>query len=318
MANTARDPGKPVIEGVTRADFLQLPTFDSLTLWVPESAIIARTPDELPTGVPRLFTFETGARVTITSKILRDRYAERLNAQTFPRTLELLNESAPIVVDPARVLASATVSALDRTVDLRLPCDPAVYLRALRLPCPEKWIVKRWGSHGVSARNSSRSFNEQLTLYDKYRELLAHPVPGVDPESFRGVLRVEYRVSTARKIRDRFGVADVLLSTLLSCPVNPAMALLRSWRDRFTPVHADGVRGELLRRGALSILDELEHDPAKVELWVKSCGQRADYWVPQILAHMDAASTALLDELLVELSASETESTGTATRVTKD
>ena len=301
MGTTTHERHRGLInEGDKSSRFGKIPTFDKLRLSVPIDAILDYRPDiEPPDGVNGISVWPDGAVFTITSKVLRERYAEILSTDTIMDAFNLMNESGCLMIDPGKVM-DATGSTVDRTMDLRLSRPPIDYLRALRLACPEKWRPEKYGNTGLALQNSSKSFNERLSFYEKYQEIRRNPIEGVDPEIFRNVLRVEYRISTAKKIRDRFEIPDVKLQTILSAPVNPALVLLESWRDRFA-TDGTGTSFKVVwdRMAAERLLERF--DPSEVEVWIKANSGKPSTYMPKIRAALDSDSRSLLDEVIEKL-----------------
>lgn len=313
-AGNDRDADGLLIRGHSPAPLVQSSGFDTLKLWLPAPAVVEYDEGaEHPVGVRWIRSYgEAGVRMEFSAKVLRDRYPELLSLATIREAFNRMNESGCAIVNPELALELATVERADRTVDLRLPRPAADYVRSLRLAgATEDWRVQPYRddepvpvlpfAHGVSMQRAVK-FVEWLSVYCKEREVRKRPVPGVSPERFEDVLRIEYRITGASRIRDRLEIPDVRLQTVLGSTTNPALKLLRKWRDRCASLPTSGASGFFTAKGMRALYDEQGGDFAKIEIELKRAGVRPTYWLPRIRTIAETPDENLLDEMLEAMS----------------
>lgn len=318
-AGNDRDRNRLLIRGHSPAPLVQSSGFDTLKLWIPASPIVEYDAGaDLPHGVRWIRSYgEAGVRMEFSAKVLQDRYPELLTLTTIREAFNRMNESGCLIVNPEAVLELATVERADRTIHLGLSRPASDYVRSLRLAAvSEDWRIQPFRderavpilslAHGVTIERTVKSFSEWLSLYSKAREMKKRPVLGVEPELFRGVLRVEYRISTGSRIRERLKIRDARLETVLGSDANPAFELLQKWRNRSAPLSASGRAGYFTAKGMRALYDEQGGDFAKIEIELKRIGLRPGYWLPRIRAIAETPDKSLLEELLSTLNACST------------
>lgn len=271
-----------------------------MTVFIPWSVVAEWSFDApRPEGVEWLSQYPDGVKFRISSKILRRRYPEKLHAENIEYALSQIPGLRLVWPD---VLDLSRVEHVDVTADLRLPRDPKQYLRTFRcLPFGETWSLGRDYRDSVPVQNRSRSFNERLTLYDKYSEIRKNPVEGVDSETFKGVLRIEHRLTRGRKIRQELGITETTLRSVLNAPRNPTVELLKGWQKRFSRTTTVGktIKSEIERRGIESLLDDFDNDLSRVELHLKAIDDRPGYWMRKVRAVAETRNRG--DDLLGEI-----------------
>ncbi len=258
-----------------------------------------------PDGLKDVSVHRDGYHFTLTSKILGERYSDRLNRETLPIALANCNRMG-LRIDPEQVMTQGTCSAIHVTDDIKLSRPIIDYLLAiLTSKTPFKWIPGKYLPETVTFKNQARSFNEYVSFYDKDIEFRKNPVPGVDPSSFKNTLRVEYKFTGGRKIQRELGIPHHTIQNVLSCtkPVN-ANLLSSWWRESSVPIPVnEDLKDEIFRLGAESLYRQFDGNPSRLSAYIRLRQDRSGYMKKKIFGILEAEPEQhdLIGEIIGEL-----------------
>lgn len=176
------------------------------------------------------------------AKILGDNYLQGISINTIEQAVHEMNKIAggKIILDVNEVIEQGRFLSLDTTNNLQVSKDVYSYLEALKAyQASSKFKMSfhnQKGNQGVVYAGSQKSFKERMILYNKYIELREKPENRdflqtvSNPTKFlndcKQVLRVEQNSVQIRKIRERMGVRDTSVLSVLSSPMKPNYNLL--------------------------------------------------------------------------------------------
>lgn len=190
--------------------------YDMLSLSIPTDVIYECSYDDLERipGVVKVTPHLDRMYLKISGKILGKRYPELIDYEKIGVIWDALGPA--LQVDRSKC-DDIPVTFLHLTRDFRVR-DPTAVISCVRsATTPQKYFRQPWSSTSISFVNCAKSprYRDRLAVYNKHTEILRKPVPDVDPEVFKNVIRVEYQIAGSETVRRKLGIPDNRLSSVL-------------------------------------------------------------------------------------------------------
>lgn len=169
-------------------------------------------------GMKMVQVSDEGVILEGSSKLLGGEYKEGLNKENIHEFFEAFKSFVEV---DEKAYSESIVLMCDPFNDLRVSKNVDDYVLALRLSMIDSNYVvdfRTRGGYSLSFKRKVKTYNEYIRVYNKYKELVRNRKEALKLgyENFKGVLRVEQRLSSFKRIREIFCVEDNKLGLVLN------------------------------------------------------------------------------------------------------
>lgn len=191
-------------------------------------------------GLSRIEADENKDKITIgfSAKVLGKDYDKLNSKDTILQSLEAINQNGCLVINPLKVLDTATIHRIDVTRDISFDgiCSPAEAIRAIKLVSNPKYAISRYDGGGITIRKNIKDPSaERLIFYNKAEELKLAKNKELckvfNPETLEGKVRAEMNLRDFIRSRSYLKTNErgkILLKDALNSKASPA---LRFWKN---------------------------------------------------------------------------------------
>lgn len=170
--------------------------------------------------------------IEASAKILLDDYPKLITINTIQQAVESMNHSGVVTFDVPAFIEGAKVLSCDSTTNLKPSASPKECIEVLNLlRVNNNFDTKAYRkdrNNGIVFQGKQKTVNERMIFYNKTVEIQKdkHLLRAVDKpllliNSFTGVLRAEQKHTEHKKIRSRFRIPDIKLTSVLNSQANP-------------------------------------------------------------------------------------------------
>ncbi len=230
---------------------------------------------------------EGWSKISISSKLLHEKYPEMLNKNSIGYAFRNLNKI--IEFDFDFVMEDATVSSIDISRDITADeYSMSTYFQDLDLySIRSNYRVKKFSEEGMEIYGLADSNKHRITFYDKYKELSQPKIINMEllkyfsKEIFKGKMRIEGNVRKLVIIRELFGIEGtnpVFLKDIFNSEKNVLLEyfnLLFPGRGSVTPAYSVMAKNSSFHSiekelGAREIIKNCNLDSSAVKTYIKA------------------------------------------------
>jgi len=211
--------------------------------------------------------------ITISSKILLDRYPELIHKDNFHTVVENINKFGIIALNYNDVIKYAQVYRIDCTSDISVVDKQSLISYLKSLPCTKNYSKKDYPT-GIEILSSTRSKNDRIIFYDKETEMhiqnnkdFVALLSQTTIDYFKDKIRIETNLREFKQIREYLEVDTTYLKEILESKANPLFQVfgkIFKTSDKI-PFVCELRKYELEKiRGRISLLDEFNNKIEKI------------------------------------------------------
>ncbi|MBN2001507.1 hypothetical protein JW935_28450 [candidate division KSB1 bacterium] len=228
--------------------------------------------------------------VEVSAKILKEKYAQLINRNTFGDFVSAVNSSGIMKIDADKLLNESEIYRVDVCENVHLDKELELYKNAIatRVMQDTKYEVREYKGEGLVFTPKNKTDNLRIVIYPKYKELTMarnrELRKYMDIEQFQNVLRIEVNIRKYAACRKLFDIekgkppclADILLSEkpVLIDLLDPYLEVNKEQKKMDIPqllFEGNKKPSEKIKRaGMMVILDCFGNDLLKVKSWLKS------------------------------------------------
>lgn len=179
-------------------------------------------PAYLKTGLKNISVNESSCLIEFSSKLLPGMYQEMINKNTIESYLDTISSMDLIKFNSDEILNLGNVRTCDVTNNIPVESVPTYVNSLLVYKLNDKYKCDTYINESIifNRKAKTRSLKEQLTVYNKYPELLTAKNKEfrkeIDLDYFKNILRFESRFHNFELMRNSFKVKELTLSNILN------------------------------------------------------------------------------------------------------